>query len=498
MPLSRKRSRSNSRRRFLGLFDIGGRQVAGELTLKGAGTLLKLHDTDTIAHVEQGVCVYGSAYSGEHITLINCRSPGPGLAGFPDGRKIYHTEVFPYYVVLGRGYIQPSEPCIRAIHFTSTDLMTLFYDFDAFSTVIDARPIIDAVLQERRQLRSVESGERPLVCYFTGRERIVEVQTAIGRVSVYHSPSYNLGGPGGVYIRNRIGISIEPETPVAFDQALERMHDLASFLSMTAGRRQGLNHIHMVTTYGTDESPLYVEAHPSYRTKDPKDLEQYKPHPADVPLDPIRHAEEFRAVLTDWLHRHERWRAARVRYLDCLRKDDVYDADRLIAAANTFDILPADAVPGATALSTDLAATKNACEILFRLHPRGIDRNSALSALGRLGQPSLPKKVLHRVAIVDAVFESRFPDLAFVASTAVKCRNFLVHGSDEIGVAKIEHLFPFVTDALEFIFAASDFIDAGWDARRWNSLGHSWGHSFARFRGEYNVRLAQLRQAIKA
>jgi len=41
-------------------------------------------------------------------------------------------------------------------------------------------------------------------------------------------------------------------------------------------------------------------------------------------------------------------------------------------------------------------------------------------------------------------------------------------------------LVPFLTDALELVFVASDFIDAGWEPRRWNSEAHGWGHSFAR------------------
>ena len=98
---------------------------------------------------------------------------------------------------------------------------------------------------------------------------------------------------------------------------------------------------------------------------------------------------------------------------------------------------------------------------MLRKHPSNIDRNSALSALGRIGKPSLPKKVAHRVSIVELSLGGRFPDLQFVAGVAVKCRNFFVHGSaGDIEYAKVEPLVPFLTDALEFIFAASDFIDA--------------------------------------
>jgi hypothetical protein len=179
-----------------------------------------------------------------------------------------------------------------------------------------------------------------------------------------------------------------------------------------------------------------------------------------------------------------------------MRRANKYGPDRLVAAANMFDILPSDAVPLAAGLPDDLAATRDACAEMFRGHPPGIDRDSALSALGRLGQPSLPKKVAHRASIVESRLGGRFPDLRFVASVAVKCRNFYVHGnSGDIDFREVEPLVPFLTDALEFIFAASDFIQGGWDAQRWNAESHGWGHSFARFRSEYDGALAELRRA---
>jgi len=161
-----------------------------------------------------------------------------------------------------------------------------------------------------------------------------------------------------------------------------------------------------------------------------------------------------------------------------------------------FDILPADAVPMPLDASEDLAAAREACVAILRRLPPGIDRDSVLSALGRIGKPSLPKKVAHRTTIVDSKLAARFPDLQLVTSTAVKCRNFFVHGSsDAIDYSKIEPLVPFLTDALEFVFVASDLIEAGWDATRWNAESHSWGHSFARFRAEYGSALEALRIA---
>jgi len=495
--MSNRRDRKTQPSRFLGTYTLpDGKSVIGDLRLKGSSTLLKLHSDEFLSGIETASCVKGNAYSGEHLTLIDCHSPGTGHTSIKDAPTRYHADVFPHYVAVGGRHLEPGGACITAVHFTTTDLTTLFYDFDAFSHVIDARPIIDVVLQERRQMRPVEAGEWPQVFYFTGKDCIAEVPTVIGKVSVHHRPRYSLGGPTGVFIKNRIVVSIEPEQPVTFHESMDRMYQVACFLSMAAGRTQGVDHVHVTTTEVTDGIPQSLTICPSYRWKATDKSEQHKPHPGDVPLDPIRNRAEFDAVLANWIDRHRGWRVARHRYLECMRRANKYGPDRLVAAANMFDILPLDAVPLAAGLPEDLATTRDVCAEMLRKHPPGIDRDSALSALGRLGQPSLPKKVAHRASIVEARLGSRFPDLRFVASVAIKCRNYFVHGSSgDIDFRHVEPLVPFLTDALEFIFAASDFIEGGWDAQRWNSEAHGWGHGFARFRSEYDSALAELRRA---
>lgn len=485
------------RNQFLGKYTLpDGQPVIGELRLKGPSTLLKLHSDELLARLEAASCVHGTAYTGECLTLVDCHSPGMSQTNFKDAAPQYHADVFPHYVAIGQGHLKPDQPCIKAIHFTTTDLTTLFYDFDAFSQVIDAKPIIDLVLQERRELRPVDAGEWPQVLYFTGKDCIAQVSTAIGKVSVHHRPSGSMGGPSGVFLKNRIVVSIEPEQPVVFRDSIVRMYDVACFLSFAAGRAQGIDQIRVTTTEVIDDIPQLLTIHPSYRWKADNKNKQRKPHPGDVPLDPIQHRAEFDAVLSDWIGRHKDWRVARFGHLACMRKGNKYGPERLVAAANIFDLLPIDAAPLSFELSDDLAGTRDACAAMFRKHPPGIDRDSALSALGRLGKPSLPKKVAHRASIVESTLGGKFADLRFVASVAVKCRNFFVHGgSGEIDYEKVEPFVPFLTDALEFVFVASDFIEAGWDAQRWISEGHSWGHSFARFRAEYDFSLIELRCA---
>jgi hypothetical protein len=139
--MGKQRSNKTQRDQFLGTYMLpGAKPVVGELRLRGSSTLLKVHSDEMLGRVQEATCIEGSAYTGECLTLIDCHSPGVGQTNFKDAPTRYHADVFPHYVVVGRSHFKPSLPCVSAIHFTTTDLTTLFYDFDAFSHVIDAKP----------------------------------------------------------------------------------------------------------------------------------------------------------------------------------------------------------------------------------------------------------------------------------------------------------------------------------------------------------------------
>lgn len=490
--------KGNPSKRHLGTFQISSYQnLVGELKLDGEGTELKVH-ADQPLQVENVTHVKGIAYTGDYITLIDCLSTGHEARYSKDGLHRYQAGIFPHYVAIGSFHLDPEAPYIKAIHFTSTDLQALFYDFDAFSQVTDARPIIDSVLAERRKTRPIEVGEHPRVFYYTGKDCVIEAPSPIGKISVHHRPSYNAGGPAGVFIKNRMVVSIEPSEPAKFSETLQGMYDIGCFLSVAAGRAQGIKHIHLELSQTIDNVPQMLSLFPSFPLKTGKKGKYYKPHPRDIPLDAIRAPEEFRAVLTNWIERHTSWHTARERYLGCLRKGNDYDFDRLVAAANMFDILPEDAVPAKNQLSPELTEAKRTCRSILKKLPSGVDRDSVLGAFGRMGQPSLPKKVAHRATIVEAQLGTKFPDLAFAAGIAVRLRNYFVHGSlDGLEYYKIEPFIPFLTDTLEFVFTASDLIDAGWNAQYWSSKLHGSGHSFSRFLSGYDHLIGELRIAAK-
>lgn len=399
-------------------------------------------------------------------------------------------------MTLGPSHLDPHENCIKRISFKPKDIHTLFYDYDVFGHKFAERDEIEPLLQDSH--RPITIGENPHLIYYTGKFCAFEVDTSIGKISVNHRPAFKTRPPASAHIDNKMLISLEFQSPLTFKKAMDNLLILNCFLSFVAGRVQGIKNIEIETSLEKDTTPNSLSVTASYPTKTSAKGSYHKPHAGDIPLNSIASPDEFKRILTDWIDRHPEWAASRWRYVGCLEKGNLYDIDRLVAAANMFDILPPDAVSAPDPIPAELEKARNESRIVFRKLPDSPDRNSILNSLGRIGKPSLPKKVMSRVQIIERQFGQSLPELSTACTTAVKIRNYFVHGSlGGLDYKKVQPLIPFLTDALEFVFAGSDLIEAGWDAQEWRASPHGFGHSFSRFLIRYKENISQLKQALK-
>lgn len=159
-----------------------------------------------------------------------------------------------------------------------------------------------------------------------------------------------------------------------------------------------------------------------------------------------------------------------------------------------FDILPAEAVPPDVAMTTDLRDAKVKCQEIFSKLSNSPERDSILGALGRIGKSSLKQKIRHRAGLLTDAVGNRFPELFTVTDEAVNCRNFYVHGSSpRFDYSKNFGLVSFFTDTLEFVFAASDFIESGWDIHAWIKAPTGMSHPFGGYRVSYAANLKELK-----
>jgi hypothetical protein len=215
-------------------------------------------------------------------------------------------------------------------------------------------------------------------------------------------------------------------------------------------------------------------------------------HPLMFSSMPWDDQRNFQLYFQNWLDRQASWRDARQRFFEVHSKGRNYDIDRLIGAANMFDILPSSAVSSDVPLSIEMLEAKAEARRIFKKLGASPERDSVLATLGRLGKANLKQKVRSRAQLVLKAMPGQFSDFTSVIDQAVDCRNYFVHGGDpRMSYSENPQIVWFFADTLEFVFAASDLIEAGWDIGAW-SARTSVSHPFGLYIRNYRWRMASF------
>jgi hypothetical protein len=481
-----------------GLFTIEpNRSISGELTIAGSKTSLYIWDKEIFSTkkiTEQGIKGILSDFT--KVSLIDCiTSSAPGHGIRYQNEQYFFTEIFPRFVVSGDRHLEPKDPSILAIRFVVDDSSTLFSDFDTFGSVIDARKYIDQLIKLEDLDRPIQIGPHPVILYYTGKNKIFNANTVLGRVCATHCPSFGMGTPEGVSFENTIFTSIRFPEPIVFQSAIERVLILLRFFELIVGRPQNLSQISLELVSGDDQSTLLQTywCIPPFREAD-KVLE---PHFKDTLLDAASEPDALSDVLIRWLDRNKLWRDARFRFSNSFSNQNKYSIDRLIGSANMFDILPNSALPSKIELSDELLEVKKNSRSAFKELPKSPERDSILDALGRLGKSTLKNKIRHRAQVVLERIGERLPDLLKVTDEAVNCRNYYVHGTPgRIDYSGNFRVFVFLTDTLEFVFAVSDLIESGWDIEKWINRVSPISHPFSIYMMNYKGNLMELNKLL--
>ena len=239
-------------------------------------------------------------------------------------------------------------------------------------------------------------------------------------------------------------------------------------------------------THTIDTVPLSVYWSLGPKPGDEKEID--RPSWRDIPLDGIRRADEFVRVMERWFA-SDKHATARARLHECCAHGNQFNIDRLVAAANLFDLT--DPMPPAELPDTLVTASSECLRILRNL-PQSEDRDSAIQAISRIGTPTLMKKVLSRAKVLPHCFQ--LEGLDKVLRQAVLCRNYFVHGPGDtrFDYRAVEPHTTFLTETLEFVFAAAELIECGWNAPNWRLRPHTGHHWFARFVSEYKLASEEL------
>jgi hypothetical protein len=469
-----------------------GREVQGELCLKGAATTLDLYSDSFFDRQDTSEDILGLLYDRSKVSLINCVTMSGG------GNKQHcFSSLFPHFVIFGDQHIGSSCQVIHELSFTVDDADTLFHDVDAFGFVFNAKSHVKHIIDVEQRGRKILIGEYPHLFYFTGKDDIFVVDTVLGKISATHNISYSSPSSKGIHVDNMIRINIVFYSEKSVDEAIESVLDVLRFLEIIAGRPQNISELTFsLTGVKNNHQPLDVYwCMPPHRDCE---NDSRKPNTFDLPLKAAINPDEFSIVIKRWIERNDEWRNARSRFSTAFKYQNRYDIDRIVGAANMFDIIPSAACPKKFTLPCSLVEAKEKARKIFKELPDSLERQSILGALGRIGTATLKHKVLSRAKLITDIVGDKFPELELVIKHAVDCRNYYVHGSHAIiDYGKHSNQVAFFTDTLEFVFAVSDLVESGWNITERIDQDSTLSHPFSRYYFNYPQKLSALKELLR-
>lgn len=478
---------------LIGTFTVQGREVAGKIRLAGPNSCLEvwgkeLLDVCTGESNESVKFVLGVLNDQNRVSLIDCVEMGssflegpPGAAYLVQGETVRHIRFFPGYMILGHDHISHEEKAIDGVSFVMGDANSLFHDHQVLGLVTsskDARPLVEQIVQSGNPARKIEVGEYPVILYYTGKSQIFDSDTVLGNISGRRVARYDIARyqvPSGAKIENQVFVNLRFAAAVTFHDAIQRALEVLRFFELLAGRPQNLEDLSVRKQGSSRGLQVYGSWFPRHERSENEQIRR-------LLVDAVNDPKQFSDLLRNWLERRT-WRSARGRFFDCFGKE-LYDMDRLIGVASAFEFLPDCAGfdknnPG-----------KNIDSLHSEVKKMGVEKGGVIkSKLGRI--------INSRAQLIINEIGDKVPELPTVIKWAVDCRNEYVHGqSYGIDYGRKTEAVIFLTDTLEFIFAASDLIESGWDIKaRYKSILNG-PHPFDYYLAHYKVNLQKSKHLL--
>lgn len=496
---------------YNGVFLSSDSQFAGHLSIAGADSLVKLIGKSFWARPETEYAdIHGMLGDGRKASLLNCAFHGQTQYRFDENTQ-FESKFFPNYVVVGEEFIRSDEPVIRAVRYHFENVASLLSGHKTFQSLHPNPNDVRRLLEEDhkrsekiaeqhgrpKRLFEPEIGEHPHLLYFSGLWEVIASDTKLGRISLTNRTSHGAGTAAGIGIDNEVTANIEFVEPKSLSAAIHALYTLHGLFELSLGRRQRYRWIELELTHRTkdDERELHQTARLYWSLCNERVEDNSKTSLVDIFLAPDRRPEEFAKVVAGWMDSASIMGDPRERFATAFFGR--YGINRIIGAANMFDLLPESRAPKKKEPDALLKAAAEQCRKTFAALPDSFAKQSVLSALGRVGTASLRDKVNHRADKVMAAGSDKFLDLYLPCNHAVLARNHYVHGS-QASFNYQEHFteFAFITDTLEFVFAISDLLDLGWDLKNWMGEGTSMSHAFSAYILNYPENMRRLKALV--
>ena len=200
------------------------------------------------------------------------------------------------------------------------DATDIFYGTGTFGLVRDPHPVMKQTIDSKNSYHDVIMGKYPKVAYYTGKSEIFSSDTKLGIISASHAISYNLGGPGGIRIDNKIYIQMKFGEAVTFRNVIDRLEKVMRFFALIVGRPSNLLEFNIFTGTGENHEPLrvYDSRLPKYQRLN----DESTPYPGGVLMNAVHDPDGFSDVLKAWLERENALANARGSFFQFLKNSD--------------------------------------------------------------------------------------------------------------------------------------------------------------------------------
>ena len=431
------------------LFDAKeGGKVTGQINLKRADLLesivVSIYD-DRFFHVNGGGSLHGISEAGK-ISLLDCVRGGMLASTSWGDFSIYKGDVVFRYAIFGKEHILPDEKCIRCIQFSLEGVETSVFMGDKFLNYGHINSpddeIIDAIMRNRPEyLKGDLVHGKAMVSYFTGNYNLLpETETVLGKVHAcrtLHTTLHGLGTKQTPYIE----IDFD-DSPTTLEDAWEKLRKVRQFFGWMMGYVPGWKDIRIFTVrkgknkHRIDGDGFIDSGHEVFGPKERSDVSASVMQHGTL-IDASRNPDHFMEVMKNWLARNENEKrnSANARFFGSMRGGYASTIqDRIVSAANTFDLLPPEDKP-------ELPSNR-------RIYLREI--------------------VEHRLEEVLIHFgENRVEGIRESIRLAVMCRNHYTHGPEENDTNNVDFtnfgVVHYLSCTLEFIYGASELLLCGWD-----------------------------------
>lgn len=471
--------------------------LLGQVSINGEETHCLFSSEQSFSF--QSNVIHGHLEDGRSISLLNCI---PLLAttrnrGTDEGKSWgdYKQKFFPNLITLGNGFIDRDNTKILSVDFDVTDLDSIFYDFGITGMVWPAKEALKTLRRTGalRHHKLTDFKKDSFLHFGTGKRQIFQVNTIIGKLSAQHVPEFTfLTGPNQYRYLNHPKMRIVFNEEVLIWEAINRIGVVREFLQIIASTPQYIRSINMECK-NKGKKTFHAEVYDP-NTPDPETTPKAEVHPGDVLIRGAAQPSYFCNVMENWIKRSEPRRLSRHMFARCHEMHNRYDYNRLVEAANCFDVLPKEDTGTAAAFSKEARDLTSDFRRKIKSLSSQKEKEIIRSRIAYLLSKDLKSKIAHRASIVESKLSPRLDGLTDVTRLAVGARNYFSHGSaSKTKKEKIRDKYSMLTEALEFVYAISELIECGWDPIPWLRDGISYSRfgilacEFNNFRRELDI-----------